>query len=181
MPSPPFQGLRSDGAELTEDGLVARDGAPGERLGDGKGRALVRYLVPHLVRLPRVVDACQVGARHWRALLPPPLARVPAPHERFVEHDVGLDDGLAPLARARASRKPLDMLPSGMAPLYALRRDEERLVVLLLARAQVEDSHQGPDDEHEPGEREQVADDDDPEPESGGEALATRDRPMAGE
>src|SRR3989344_2162933 len=102
----------SEYAELAENGFVAGDSAARERLGKVKGRALMSNLVAHLVRLPRVLKRVEVRTLDLLELLPHPVARVALAREHVLEHDVRLDDGLAPLTRAPASCERFDMPPT---------------------------------------------------------------------
>lgn len=134
-------------------------------LGEVEGGAVVRDVVPDLVRLPGVLERREVFFIDALQLLPHPVARVALLREHVVEHNVGLDNRLAPLARTRALKERLDMLPARMerTPLFSGR--DEGAVVLRLALPKLEEANGRVDDEKEGEDRKRIADIDDPEPE----------------
>src|SRR3989344_3029876 len=100
--------------KLSEDGFVVLDSAARKSVGKVEGGALVRDEIAHLVRLPRVLHRLETLFVSALQLLPYSVTDITALCKNVIEHDIGLDDGLSPLARRITLEKRLDVFPAGM-------------------------------------------------------------------
>ena len=154
----------SNELEFAEDVFVLGDGARGERVGEHEGRAGVRDLVAHFMRRPRIVERIEVGWLDLLQLLADTFAMVALRREHLAEHDVGFDDGLAPVARIGARDKVLHVLPTRVLTLSVSGEDRKRAVHDCFATADLINLHSGVHDHRNGRSREQIAEYGDDQP-----------------
>ncbi len=99
------------------------------------------------MRLPRVLKRPEVFRLGRFQLLPDAVAHIPLPREHVVEHDIGFNNRLAPLTRARAGGERFNMQPTRIHASGRLRRCYERAVVQLFALTQLKETHRRIDDD----------------------------------
>lgn len=127
-------GRTLDFAVLAHHHFVLCDRPMRQLLSQLERGSVVRDTVAYLMRVPCVLEAAEARRVDSLQLLPHRASRVPELRQEIVEHDVGLDDGLAPVALVRPLYHLADMRPAAMVALgLCMSRMDRRVARLLFA------------------------------------------------
>lgn len=166
-----------DRLKLAKDRFVTGNGTVGERVRKRKSRSLVRDLIADLVDVPCILKRMHFGRIDGFELLADAVAYVAEAGEHVIEHDVCFDNRFPQMTRIAVVQEPLDVFPAWIDIVgrdQTSGRRDQGAVIDFLATAQFEKTHGYIHDHSEPENREQVADNHDPEPNMRGERRKRR-------